>query len=243
MDICTRDENGNPWDFTKSEMRSKAARRALNDEPLVVIGSPPCTDWSTVMNLNHDKMGLEETERRRKVAREHLEFCVELYRIQIKGGRYFIHEHPQSAASWHEDVMLELSKEAGVMVTAADQCAYGLKTKGPYGDAPAQKPTRFMTNAPCIASEFSRGCPNRMSRGRTKHQHIPLMNGRAKAAQEHPNRLCEAICRGIVKQIDADRQGRFLLATLQDSTTQGDIERICMQINDQLETVIEEDHP
>merc|ERR1711884_858598 len=91
---------------------------------------------------------------------------------------------------------------------------YGLKAQGPSGRGPAQKPTRFMPNSPCIASQLKRRCPNRMTHTKKKHEHVPLMNGRARAAQTYPNALCRAICRGIVQQIQADRQGQFIIATL-----------------------------
>ena len=94
LDICTRDDEGQPWDFTKPEMRNKAARKVIQDSPLVLIGSPPCTDWSSIMNLNWSKMSPQERKERQRVARTHVDFCVKLYRIQIKGGRYFLHEHP-----------------------------------------------------------------------------------------------------------------------------------------------------
>lgn len=73
-------------------------------------------------------------------------------------GRYFLHEHPNAAASWHEDIMRDLYAIAGVVAVTADQCAYGLTTQGPHGNALAQKPTKFMTNFPCIASELRRTC-------------------------------------------------------------------------------------
>eukprot|EP00973_Karenia_brevis_P023183 3193485-Karenia_brevis.AAC.1 len=41
LDLTTRDEQGQPWDFTKVEMRNKAIRRVINERPLFVIGSPP----------------------------------------------------------------------------------------------------------------------------------------------------------------------------------------------------------
>ena len=43
-----------------------------------------------------------------KRAQEHLKFCVELYREQTKGGRYFLHEHPAYAPSWQTDVIEKL---------------------------------------------------------------------------------------------------------------------------------------
>ena len=128
-------------------------------------------------------------------------------------------------------------------MTSADQCAYGLVTKGPDVYAFAQKPTKFMTNSPCIAEELRRSCPNRQPHGRRTHGHIPLMNGRTKVAQEYPNALCRAICRGIVKQTGADREGRFLLATLHDMTSQGDINKVLMQIKDELESITEGERP
>lgn len=113
MDICTADSEGRPCDFTKVETRTRAVRKVIEDQPLVIICSPPCTDWSTIINLNWDKMTPAEREERRRIAKEHLEVCVKLYRIQARSGRYFLHERPQSAASWHDDLMIELSNEVG----------------------------------------------------------------------------------------------------------------------------------
>merc|ERR1739836_76878 len=119
-------------------MRNKAARKVICDCPLVLIGSPPCTDWSTIMILNWNKMSPQERKERQRTARVHLEFCVKLYRIQTQSGRYFLHEHPNSATSWHEELMRKLCETHGVITTKADQCAYGLATAGPHGLAPAQ---------------------------------------------------------------------------------------------------------
>ena len=138
-------------------------------------------------------MGPEEVARRKAEALEHIKFCVKLYRIQQANGRYFLHEHPRSASSWHEEVVTKLCRDAGVYVTVADQCRYGLTSIGPEGKGPAQKPTKFMTNSPCIAKELSRRCPNRMTHSAKAHKHVHLMNGRAKAAQEYPSALCSRL--------------------------------------------------
>ena len=71
LDICTTDTDGKPWDFTQVEMRNRVARKVTNDKPLLLIGSPTCTDWSTIMNLNWHRMDPEEVERRKAAAREH----------------------------------------------------------------------------------------------------------------------------------------------------------------------------
>merc|ERR1739836_329887 len=211
LDLRTNDERGMPWDFTLIEMRNKAARKVMEDKPLVLIGSPPCTDWSALMNLNRDKMDPDTVAERKRVAKVHLDFCAKLYRIQHEAGRYFLHEHPNSATSWHEDTIKQLCRLEGVLTVTADQCRYGLVSTGPMGTGPAQKPTRFMTNSPCIAQKLKLRCPNRMTHTR-RHEHVPLTNGRARAAQEYPNALCRSICKGIVRQIQADRQGQFIVA-------------------------------
>ena len=86
LDICTNDEDGRPWDFTQAEMGNRAARKVIEDKPLLPIGSPPCTDWTSLMNLNWDKMDPDTVAERKRVARIHLEFCAKLYRIQHEAG-------------------------------------------------------------------------------------------------------------------------------------------------------------
>ena len=47
---------------TQVSVKSKAAREMIEDKPLWLIGSPPCTDWCTIMNLNWHKMDSEEVD-------------------------------------------------------------------------------------------------------------------------------------------------------------------------------------
>ena len=42
-----------------------------------------------------------------------------------------------------------------------------------------------------------------------------LFGGRSKKAQVYPKELCEAICRGIRRQIELDKTGQFIIATLE----------------------------
>ena len=43
--------------------------------------------------------------------RRHLQFCLELYQLQIDQGRYVLHEHPAFASSWDEDFMVAFNAE------------------------------------------------------------------------------------------------------------------------------------
>ena len=67
----------------------------------------------------------EEKLRLRVQARVHLEFVALLYREQVEGGRYFLHEHPRLATSWREDCIKAVSELPGVETITADQCQFG----------------------------------------------------------------------------------------------------------------------
>ena len=52
-----KDENGQSWDFRLAEHRDRARRRILREKPFLVVGSPPCTEYSAVQALNHRRLG------------------------------------------------------------------------------------------------------------------------------------------------------------------------------------------
>ena len=108
LDLTTQDEDGRYWDFTEPEMRNRAARKVLQDKPVLFIGSPMCTVYSTMNHINHAKMPRELVNQRFREARKHLEFCVKLYNLQWEAGRYFLHEHPEGASSWQEHCILKM---------------------------------------------------------------------------------------------------------------------------------------
>ena len=57
----------------------------------------------------------------------------------MEGGRYFVYEHPKSAASWDNPSIVKLMNTEGVMKTELDQCEFGLVSKDEQGEAPAKK--------------------------------------------------------------------------------------------------------
>ena len=67
--------------------------------------------------------------------------------MQTGGGRYFICEHPKSAASWNKLDVDGLASTEGVLRTELDQCEFGLASKDELGKAPAKKPTSLLTNS------------------------------------------------------------------------------------------------
>ena len=62
-----------------------------------------------------------------------------------------------------------------------------------------KKPTVFTTSSKCLAEELNKKCDG-------GHDHVPLMAGRAAAAQVYPDMLYEAICRGVVNSPEQARE-------------------------------------
>ena len=56
LDLITCDEDGRPWNFDQLEMRNRAIHKLLDDNPTVFIGSPMCTAFSSMNNVNYPKM-------------------------------------------------------------------------------------------------------------------------------------------------------------------------------------------
>ena len=56
LNLSTSDEQGNPWDFSVPGQRRKARRLNRNQRPMLLIGSPMCTAWSVLQQLNIAKL-------------------------------------------------------------------------------------------------------------------------------------------------------------------------------------------
>ena len=80
--------------------------------------------------MNYPKMDPEVVKHKIAEGEVHLEFVAKLDRKQYNRGKYFFHEHPAGAKSWHHPAILRLRELPGVDVLKADQCMYGLKTRG-----------------------------------------------------------------------------------------------------------------
>ena len=196
----------NGWDFTRKEHRRQAWKKITKEEPALLIGSPPCTMFSILQQLNlamraHDMEWVEKFRHKWKGVVQHIEFCIRFYRHQLSQGRHFLHEHPWSASSWRLEAMTSFMRDPRVICSKADQCMYGLLTHNEEGqETPARKPTGFLTSSWAIADEFALKC-----NGSHAHQH--LMGGRARDVAIYPRGLTEAICKGMVKQKAFEKAG------------------------------------
>eukprot|EP00972_Heterocapsa_arctica_P002420 350021-Heterocapsa_arctica.AAC.1 len=76
-----------------------------------------CTAFSCLRALNLAKMDPTQRDIVMRRARTHLHFCVDLYNIKLKAGRYFLHEHPATATSWKDPDVSRFMQQAGVDTT------------------------------------------------------------------------------------------------------------------------------
>ena len=127
-------------------------------KPWILIGGPPCTDFSVMQRMNWAKMSPGEKRKRHLEARVHLEFCTKLYAIQHEAGRLFLHEHPHGATSWQEPSMMNLKNMKDILHVVADQCEFGLTVRIKGVDKLVKKKTGFLTNSPEVAKELARRC-------------------------------------------------------------------------------------
>ena len=158
---------------------------------MLLVGSPMCTAFSTWQRINNKIRDPYVVACEKKRAVMHLEFCIELYREQLRHGRYFLHEHPAYATSWQEEAMRGLMGEQGVETATCDQCMYGCKSAD---GMPVKKPTMFLTNAPELAKRLRTRCKGRggLCTRPGGGQHAQCRGKTARLAAVYDFKLCRA---------------------------------------------------
>ena len=92
-----------------------------------------CRMFSALMKLNKARMGPEIYQRELRRAIDHLSFALEVYRMQAKSGRFFLHEHPATASSWKLDEVIQFIREFDAHVVVGDLCLFGkLETRASH---------------------------------------------------------------------------------------------------------------
>ena len=122
LDILTENAWGQNWDFDDPTMRQQAKKLVIETKPWVLIGSPMCTWFCTLMKLNKARMDPAKYEAERNRAIGHLRFMVELFQLQLDAGRYVLFEHPAGADSWDLDFVRDLLDRPGMTTIVTHMC-------------------------------------------------------------------------------------------------------------------------
>jgi hypothetical protein len=208
--------DGMPWDLDIPAKRERLRRLIREQRPTLLIGSPMCAAFSQLQNLNKGKGDPAMKQELMKRAVAHVKFCCQLYELQVREGRYFLHEHPLVATSWQLPCVIQTMALPGVQVVIAHQCCYGPLAVDDLGPGLVMKPTRFMTNSTKVPDRFSPRCQK-------DHRHVQLVGGKAAAAAVHPAELCRAIVKGISEQMNEDEKNMLLAveSIVKDQTDDG----------------------
>ena len=114
---------------------------------------------------------------------------MDLYKMQVKEGRVFLHDHPAHARPLHIMEFRNMMKEQGVILVEADQCMYKLKpwgtTKGRM--VATETPAMVMANSRALGCELMKKCDKR-------HEHQQLTDGRAAIAAAGLASSAGALC-------------------------------------------------
>ena len=84
MDLTTTNDAGEPWDLSDKKMQDAATKLQDDQKPWLLVVSPPCTWFSTLMNLNIAKMDEVKVKENMKQAIGHLAFAVLMCLRQAK---------------------------------------------------------------------------------------------------------------------------------------------------------------
>jgi len=102
------------WDLRDPEQVKELMWMLKEEDPIVLIGSPPCTWFSPLQNISKHKRDAADLEAQEAEAMHHLKVATGAYKEQHLRGRYFLHEHPAAASSWKTDPIKEVEALHGV---------------------------------------------------------------------------------------------------------------------------------
>ena len=99
------------FDILKVEGRKRAMEIIERQEPSVVFMAPECAPWSQMTNINDRNLRDEKRSKYMPM----VEFCVQVAIYQLKRGRHFIMENPQSSALWWQYVFRRIIEHPQVI--------------------------------------------------------------------------------------------------------------------------------
>ena len=195
----TYDVRVNPAiDLTRDSVRQQVRKDIEKEDPLILLGAPPCTVFSPMQNINQKHHVGDAWEKKKQDGMDLLLFATQCYWDQIERGMFFLHEHPATASSWGLNALQELEAYPGVHVVTADMCRWGMRVRDEIPEDQGQpylvkKPTKWMTNCKPLAELLSLRCDG-------THSHVRLEGGTlTRRAASYPISLVRDILKVVVK--------------------------------------------
>ena len=103
------------WDLTDEKARARMWKKLVEEEPWLIVLSPPCTAFSILQGWNFPRMKKKKVVQMIQLGLEHLGLVCEIIKWQVSRGGYVVFEHPRGARSWQQQCVQEMLPE--VIVT------------------------------------------------------------------------------------------------------------------------------
>ena len=196
----------NGWNFEIPAHKAQFYADYKATLPFFILMSPRCTAFSILQMLN-PKTDREKWRRLWNASVKHIEFCLEVARMQHDAGRLFLFEQPWSAMSWKLPCVMEALNTKGYFVGKGDQCPFGAQSlvdlSDPESIGAILKETGWLTNSQIVLEAVTRRCQNRVlpKDSPQRHTHVQLLDGRAKYAEHYPERLVNAILKAVREEL------------------------------------------
>eukprot|EP00435_Cladocopium_sp_Y103_P071079 s134_g36.t1 len=178
------------YDLRDAEDTRRMWRELEEDDPELVVNSPPCTAFTPLQEWNLPKMSFEKAVVLVGEGLAHMETACDVAIWQHNRGKVFLLEQPRPSKAWEEEAMQRVLQLKGIYVCVSDMCSYGMRVN----EGLNKKSTQWVTNSWHIAMELQRRCTQ-------DHEHEPLTHGRAALAAVYPPELCRAIVRGLKRHL------------------------------------------
>ena len=70
----------------------------------------------------------------------HIDFCLQIYRMQLAGKRHLIHEHPHGSTAWNTPEMVDFMMRPEVDAAVLHMCACRMTSTDEIGTGLVKKP-------------------------------------------------------------------------------------------------------
>jgi hypothetical protein len=136
--------------LSDKKVQSRVIKLINDTKPFCIVGSPPCTPFSQLQGLNKARRDPKIVEKELNLGKLHMRFCIHIYRMQVKAGRHFAHEHPAGSTAWNMPEVQQFILEYGIDSVKMNMCSFGMTAKDDKGIGLVAKPTRIMSSSPEI---------------------------------------------------------------------------------------------